>query len=237
MNLTELLKRNPVVLNKYVSLGFALVDKTVGPLNKLMHHLLEVQGIDPNTRPGDRTRAALTAAIDGVEDSEEFDKDFDFSRFHSRFQRVSAKLKDLNLSKEKYREMTDLSKLDDKPTMDRYKELVNLTSSGTPALQRTRSRGDTETIAEIESALKKPDFLDPIEDLKQFTAKYYSDSGELNTSALKSALKKLESFAANTERVDANRQPTVVGGTRRTKGRSKVTKSFKNGLFRRVEVK
>lgn len=110
--LTSFLKKNPELLTKYVSVGFSLVDKAISPLNKIMVHLLEVQEIDPKTQPGTIFRNALNKAINVI-DEEEYDEEFEFSRFHTRFQKVSNKLAGLNLTADTYRKITDLSLLSD----------------------------------------------------------------------------------------------------------------------------
>ena len=248
MNFTQFLKGNPELLSKYVSIGFTLVDKTVAPLNKLMQHLLEVQGIDPATQPGERARKALSAAIDRVDDSEEYDNDFNFSRFHGKYEKVRGALKHLNLSKDEYRKMTDLSKVDDV-----YPALIPQ-NSDRPELRIFEAERKTSN---------------PVDDLEAFlspsletTPKVFESSGNLNIKALKEALHTLKKYAVDMDnpskskselmkemaekiraagvdigRVDVARQPSVVGGSRATKGKSTVVKSFKKGLFRRVEDK
>lgn len=246
-SLTNFLKSNPDLLSKYVSIGFALVDKTVTPLNKLMQHLLEVQGIDPATQPGDCHRKALCAAIDRVEDDEEYDKDFNFDRFHGKYEKVRKELKHLNLSQDQYKKMTDLSKVDDV-----YPALI----------PQNQDRHELR----IFEAERKPS--NPLEDLEAYTkgqepvVQPLQATGNLNIKAIKEALTTLKKYAMDldnpsvsksellkemTEKVKAagveigkvnvSRQPTVVGGTKVTKGRSTVVKSFKKGLFRRVEDK
>jgi hypothetical protein len=112
------IKKNPVLLTRYVGLGVALVDKAVSPLNRLMSRLLEVQGIDPSTKPGDRERKALIDAMDRIPDPHDFDTDFDLSRFRAgKLKKVNAELKDLNLTMDKFRDLTDLTNLSDKPAI------------------------------------------------------------------------------------------------------------------------
>lgn len=123
--LTTFLKDNPEIRSKYVAvgvaLGVALVDTAVGSLNKLMHHLFEVQGIDPRTQPGDKFRKALTDYMDRIEDAEEFEDDFDpinhipdFSPVARAFKRAQGKLSAL-LSVDQYNKATDLTHVNDKP--------------------------------------------------------------------------------------------------------------------------
>lgn len=249
-SLTNFLKGNPELLSKYVAVGFTLVDKTVSPLNKLMQHLLEIQGIDPATQPGDRARKALSVAIDHVDDSEEYDHDFNFSRFHGKYEKVKGALKHLNLSKDEYRKMTDLSKVDDV-----YPALIPQNSDRPELRIFEAERKTTNPLEDLEAFTK--DLSPSLETAKPFTA-----SGNLNIAALKDALKTLKKYAndmdnpsnSKTEllkelsqkvkaagvevgRVNVSRQPAMVGRTKVTKGESKVVKSFKRGVFRRVEDK
>lgn len=244
-SLTNFLKSNPEILSKYVSIGFALVDKTIAPLNKIMQHLLEVQGIDPTTEPGSRARKALVDAIDHVEDSEEYDKDFNFSRFHGKYEKVRNELKHLNLSQDQYRKLTDLSRVNDV-----YPALIPQ-NSNRPELRIFEAERKTNPMEDLEAYTKGSNLSPTLE-----------ASGDLNTKSLKEALQALKKAAEHLDnpqyiksdllkkmaekireagvtlpKVDAARQPVVVGGTRVTKGKSKVVKSFKRGLFRRVEDK
>lgn len=111
--LDNLLRRSPRLLSAYVSVATTLVDKTLTPLNSLMRHVLVIQGIDPNTSPGDRLKKQVQQAIDKVDDFEEYEEDYDFSWVERQRKQAVAKLDDLNLTQERFRELTNLSKLDD----------------------------------------------------------------------------------------------------------------------------
>lgn len=212
--LTDLLKKNPVVLNKYVSLGFALVDKTVAPLNRFMQHLLVIQGIDPNTQPGARARQALESAIDGIEDSEEFEESFDFAPVIKAFEKTKSRLKHLQLNQDQYKKLTDLSLVDDKPQLQATKKWDPV----------------KEEIVEYDNAL---------DELKAFMDKYNISLSEvpLNTESARNALKILNKYndglKARTEKFDTARQPVTVGRGKKSRSRTKVVKNFK-GCFRRV---
>jgi hypothetical protein len=113
----NLLKKNPDLLSKYVSLGLSLVDKTVHPLNTFMKHLMVVQGIDPRTQPGDKYRKILSDAMDDIKDPNDFDDDFDLGWVRNKYNQVTSKLSNLHLNRDKFREVTDLSKVNDKPVV------------------------------------------------------------------------------------------------------------------------
>jgi len=214
MTFIDLLKKNPGALSKYVSLGFAVVDKAVMPLNKLMHHLLEVQGIDPNTKPGEKARRELEDAIGNVCDPVEYESDFDFSRFHAKYKKVQSALGKLNLSKEQYRKLTDLSNLSDKPAsqpLQRTKNEIALfaTPEGRTELRAKLASDDQNyhvddqpTKFSMKEAMDDyKAFTDgdsnPIEELKEFTSKYDVSSlkGVLTPSSLKEAVQTLSKFA------------------------------------------
>jgi hypothetical protein len=109
----NLLRKNPSLLAKYVSVATAVVDTALTPLNKLMHHVLVVQGIDPNTTPGEKFRREMFSAIDQIEDAEEYDKDYDFSWVERQWKKTAKQLNNLNLTKDRYRELTNLARLED----------------------------------------------------------------------------------------------------------------------------
>jgi len=224
--LTAFLQENPEIRSKYVAIGSAIVDTAVAPLNKLMHHLLEVQGIDPRTQPGDRFRKALTDYMDKIEDSEEFEEGFDpvssipgFSPVARAFERARGKLSAL-ISQEQYSKATDLTHVDDKPTP----EWLKTTKVWEPS---------------------KDEHENAIEELQQFMDKYNVSldpvpvtTGQLKESldVLKSYVSKFDAKGLKKEKFSKARQPVSVGKTRKVKSNTKVTKSFgKNASFRRVE--
>lgn len=109
----DLLRKNPKLLSKYVTIATTVVYTALAPLNKLMHHVLVVQGIDPNTTPGEKFRREMFSAIDQIEDVEEYDKDYDFSWVERQWKKTAKQLNNLNLTKDRYRELTNLARLED----------------------------------------------------------------------------------------------------------------------------
>lgn len=216
-NLNKFLKNNPELLSKYVSVGLTIVDKAVAPLNGLMKHLMEVQGIDPNTQPGAIARRVLERAVGAVPDNKDFDPDFNFSRFYSKFEKAQAGLDHLNLTKEEYRKATDLSKVDDRkpeirlfPTEDEKKAYFYGSSA---------QKSNLNPLEELEA------FVRPVET----TTKLDGPLKGINIQELKSALKEIKRVAE-----DSSRPVEIKNGARlfpATKG--KVNK-FEGGLFRRV---
>jgi hypothetical protein len=105
------LKENPDILQKYVDTGTAVLSLAKIPLNVFMKHLLEVQGIDPNTVPGEKARKALQDALDNTIEThhaKDYDADYEFAPFYQKFQELRKKM---NITKEKFKAMTDLSNL------------------------------------------------------------------------------------------------------------------------------
>src|SRR5271170_3613022 len=107
----NLLQKDPALLKKYVSVGLTLVDSAISPLDSFLKHLLQVQDLDPNTVPGERQRRALEEALmqsfNRLDDAD-FDEDYDFTWVDSKFQRTRQKLDHLNLTKKKFKNMTDV---------------------------------------------------------------------------------------------------------------------------------
>lgn len=112
--LKSFLSDNPDLLKKYVDGGVVAVGAVLGPINSFMRHLLTVQGLDPNTTPGEKQRAlvqqALTSMFENKHDKD-FDEDYDLSWVQKRFEDTRSHLNQLNLTKDKFMELTDLSKL------------------------------------------------------------------------------------------------------------------------------
>jgi DNA repair ATPase RecN len=220
--LTAFLQENPELRAKYVAVGSAIVDTAVGPLSRLMHHLLEVQGIDPRTQPGDRFRKALSDYMDKIEDAEEFEEGFDpvsaipgFSPVARAFERAKGKLSAL-LSQEQYKKVTDLTHVADKPAP----EWLKTTKVWEPP---------------------KDEHENALEELQQFMDKYNVSltTVPVTKDQVKDSLEVLKKYAdrLNTkkEKFSKARQPVVVGKTKKVKSNTKVTKSFgKNASFRRI---
>lgn len=111
----SILDSNPDLLKKYVELGLSAVDMSLPPLNNIMKHLVVVQGLDPNAVPGERDRRTLEQQLHNSFnqiDARDYDKDYDFSWAHNRFQKTREALIGLNLTKDSFKSMTDLSHLE-----------------------------------------------------------------------------------------------------------------------------
>lgn len=224
--LTVFLQENPEIRSKYVAVGAALVNTAAVPLSRLMQHLLEVQGIDPRTQPGDKFRKALSDYMDKIEDAEEFEDDFDplsaipgFSPVARAFERAKGKLSAL-LSQDQYRKVTDLTHVNDKPAPE-WLQVAKPWEPPPPP---------------------KDEHDNAIEELQQFMDKYNVSmtTVPVTNDQVKDSLETLKRFAdrlnAKKENFSKARQPVAVGKTKRVKSNAKVTKSFgKNAPFRRIK--
>lgn len=221
MKLNELLNKNTIV-STYVNVGSKIIDATINPLNKFMRHLLVVQGLDPNAQPGSSFRKKLSEAVDNVNDSNDFDEDFDLTWVGKSFFKVKSKLDTLNVSKSDFRRMTDLSKLTD------------ISSESEDTLKTVRKEID----AYCESVAARTSVSKELEDTLHPRPK------TIKAGSIKDALKVLEKYADKYEdmvkdvaressTVYVSRQPNNLGN-KKAKKPVKVTKSFKKGSFRRV---
>src|SRR5574338_1154470 len=216
-NLNNFLKSNPDILSKYVSIGLTIVDKAVAPLNGLMKHLMEVQGIDPNTQPGSRVRRALEVAVGQVDDPKDFDSDFNFSRFYSKFEKAKQNLDHLNLTKDQYRRITDLSKIDDvRPALIPQSE---------KKIPEIRLYEETKELPHLPGVKVKDTTLNPLEDLAAYTGQSLKTpvalSGNIDIKSLKNTLQELKKIAEGLDlpkkvaRVeDSSRPVEIKDGTR-----------------------
>lgn len=233
--LNQFLKNNPDLVSKYVAVGYNLLGKTIQPLNRVMIHLLEVQGIDPNTRPGEATRKNLAVAVEQIAPiaEEEFEPDFNFSAIKG-FEKVSKQLSHLKLSHENFRKVTDLSLAQDTKQL----ELA--------AKYKTGKVWNPVTKTVEENKVTTPD--NSVEDLKAFMDKYDVDTKELfvakpvfNADTVRDALSTIKKYADklqsdDKEVVEVKRQPVSIGSPKRTKTKAKAFGTHaKKGVFRRVE--
>ena len=113
--LKTFLTDNPELTQKYVDNSVTAISHLLGPLNVFMRHLLVVQGLDPDSNPGERAARELQQAMSQAFTAHQksYDDDYDFSWVQKRFDETRSHLKDLKLTKERYLDLTDLSKLPD----------------------------------------------------------------------------------------------------------------------------
>lgn len=155
--LKSFLNDNQDLLKKYVDGGVVAVGAILGPINAFMRHLLVVQGLDPDSTPGEAQRLLTQQALDSFfepKHDKDFDEDYDLSWVQKRFQDTRANLKQLNLTKDKYMELTDLSKLGSGryPTAEEEQEIFRTKVTPEPD-KRELNIGDP--IKDLVAELKK----------------------------------------------------------------------------------
>jgi hypothetical protein len=112
--LKSFLSDNPDLLKKYVDSGVTVVGVALAPLNVFMRHLLTVQGLDPDSIPGEKERLALHEALTNFfskNHEKDFDEDYDMSWVRKKFEEARGHLGKLNLTEDKFKELTDLSRI------------------------------------------------------------------------------------------------------------------------------
>lgn len=203
MNLKALntyLTKNPKLLSNYIKVSMTVIGAVLKPIDKVMKHALVVQGIDPNTMPGDRQRKALQAALDNDLNKlheKDFDDDYDFSWARKCLGVTNSKLVDLHLTKEAYRKLTDLNNVDDKP------EVLEILEVAAPPVQReTRLYPtDEEKQAKLEEESRPTKFV---------VHPDHKPMPEFDTDSLKEALKKLKSFAESFQNAEDEEEQMVA---------------------------
>ena len=113
--LKTFLTDNPELTKKYVDSSVTAISHLLGPLNLFMRHLLVVQGLGPDSNPGERAAKQLQQAMSQAFTAHQksYDDDYDFSWVQKRFDETRNHLKDLQLTKERYLDLTNLAKLPD----------------------------------------------------------------------------------------------------------------------------
>jgi hypothetical protein len=136
--LKDFLNDNPDLLQRYVDGGVTAVGLILTPLNAFMRHLLVVRGLDPDTEPGERQRRELHEAVGSlfnVTHEKDFDEDYDFSWVHKKFEEARKSLGHLSLTKDRFKQLTDLDKLPNigygrYPTVEEEQEYFSTAPSG-----------------------------------------------------------------------------------------------------------
>lgn len=100
---------SPKLIQLYVSIGIKIANIMVSPLNKLLKHLLVAQGIDPNTKTGQKFQQDLEDIFNG-DRSKDYDDGINLSWVNKKFQQIRGELPELDLSQEDFTKMTDVSK-------------------------------------------------------------------------------------------------------------------------------
>lgn len=154
------LDENPDILKKYVEGGVTAVGLALTPLNTFMRHLLVVQGLDPDSVPGEKQRLALLEALENFFEKrheKDFDPDYDLSWVQKRFEETRKTLNQLEMTKEKFMDLTDLAKLGSSryPTADEEQEFVAQRVTPEPDKRELRLEDKVEIGGDAIDALRK----------------------------------------------------------------------------------
>lgn len=190
------LDENPDILKKYVEGGVTAVGLMLTPLNAFMRHLLVVQGLDPDSMPGEKQRLALLEALENFFEKrhdKDFDSDYDFSWIQKRFEETRKALNQLEMTKEKFMDLTDLSKLSStEKTLD---ELVDEANPVAPEAAKRELR--MEDKVEIGG--------DAIDALRKFVRAMEKDASPDKKPGIKTSKKKLNKGpGARVRKISAN---------------------------------
>lgn|SRR5574337_992568 len=175
--LKTIVSSNPDLVSKYVNAGIGILTIGLKPINSVMRHLLTVQGLDPDSVPGEKQRELLQKVLYGVfseKHDDAFDPDYDFSWINQKFEETRNRMKELNLTKEKFRALTDLSRFSNETSVpfDKLSEL-NVVAPETPKhelpldTKEGRNEYRKRVLAESVESLKKEVKFDPIGDLRE----------------------------------------------------------------------
>lgn len=119
--LKNLLQNNPKITQSYLGFGITVLNGLFSPLQGLMKHLLNIKAMHnkmtPQQQADQQFQADLNKAVINIDDDKDFDDDFDddfdfsISWGDKSFQETQKNMKSLNLTKEKFMELTDVSRL------------------------------------------------------------------------------------------------------------------------------
>jgi hypothetical protein len=162
--LKSFLGDNPDLLKKYVDGGVVAVGAVLGPINSFMRHLLTVQGLDPDTTPGEKQRAlvqeALASFFEKVHDKA-LDEDYDLSWVRQRFEDTRKNFSKFNLTQAKFMELTDLSRIPTRVEDVSKEKLDDLVQRVNPVADPAPKR---ETSIALDDAIQQlRDFMTKIE--------------------------------------------------------------------------
>ncbi len=109
------LNHNPELMKRYVGTSIHAISYVLVPLNAFMKHLILVQDLDPNVDVEERRRQRdlqeMNSLFDKVHENE-YEDDYDMSWALKRFEETRSRLKELRLTKEKFMDITNLTRVD-----------------------------------------------------------------------------------------------------------------------------
>lgn len=179
--LNTFLDSNPELTQKYVDTSVTAISHLLGPLNVFMRHLLVVKGLDPDTNPGERAAKDLQLAMSHAFSTHQksYDEDYDFSWVQKRFEETRGHLKELQLTKEKYLDLTNLARLSDEKaddgdfTLSRTADAAVVVKNNDPEkdLALVNEVAKPATKREIKLTSEKGSYADAVKALEKFATK------------------------------------------------------------------
>jgi hypothetical protein len=109
------LNHNPELMNRYVGTSIHAISYVLVPLNAFMKHLILVQNLDPNADPEEKKRNQFSLDMQSLFNKvheKEYEDEYDLSWALKRFEETRTRLKELQLTKEKFMDITDLTRVD-----------------------------------------------------------------------------------------------------------------------------
>lgn len=149
---------NPELTKKYVNTSLAVLHRILSPVDTFMRHLLVVQGLDPDTTPGAKQREALqlmTNELFNKTHDKDFDDDYDFTWIQKRFEDTKKTLNQPQLTKEKFMDLTDISRFNDKRNLEMEQSAHSLLT--TEILQSTEVNQIAPESVKKETPLDTPE--------------------------------------------------------------------------------
>jgi hypothetical protein len=115
--LKQFFTKHPELRTQYVDTSIVALNYLAKPLDLFMQHLLTVQEIDPQTKPGSRYQAALAESLNKTHEKD-FDDNYDFSWIRKSFQKTQNALPNLNMTPAQYHRATDIGSLQSPPAKE-----------------------------------------------------------------------------------------------------------------------
>lgn len=108
--LKQLFAKHPELRTQYVDASITALNYLAKPIDLFMQHLLVVQEIDPQTKPGERYQKALAESLNKTHEKD-FDDNYDFSWIRKSFNKTQKGLPNLNMTPAQYHRATDIGSL------------------------------------------------------------------------------------------------------------------------------
>lgn len=223
---------NPELMQKYVNTSLAVLHRVLSPVDTFMRHLLTVQGLDPDSEPGERRREELRLMTDALLDKthdKDFDDDYDFTWIQKRFEDTRKVLNQPQLTKEKFMDLTDISRFTNNNSLEMEQSAHSLLTN--EILQST----EVNQIAP--ESVKKETPLDTPEGRQAYRAEVASkfEQGRENTKEEIASSESLEAFKKVLNELDdliqkdkkLQKKHSKKSGTKTNKKLNKTTSSKK----------